>query len=165
VEDEERGFTTVEARDDGPRLDTSMEALAKLRQAFPADAPEDVGELVVTAGNAPGLSDGVAAEIVASLRKDGIESRDLQTSDFSIEPRYSQPQPGREAEFVPRIIGYAVRNTLTVRIRDLDQTGALLDKEPDADFANKEYAKAATEYYVDENIKSDEARARWCKAP
>ena len=68
------------------------------------------------------------AEIVASLREDGIESRDLQTSDFSIEPRYSQPQPGREAEFVPRIIGYAVRNTLTVRIRDLDQTGALLDK-------------------------------------
>lgn len=69
------------------------------------------------------------AEIVAALREDGIESRDLQTSDFSIQPRYSQPAPGREAEpFVPEIVGYAVRNTLTVRIRDLEQTGALLDK-------------------------------------
>jgi hypothetical protein len=69
------------------------------------------------------------AEIVAALREDGIESRDLQTSDFSIEPRYSQPPRGREAEpFVPEIIGYAVRNTLTVRIRDLEETGAILDK-------------------------------------
>jgi uncharacterized protein YggE len=69
------------------------------------------------------------AEIVAALRADGIESRDLQTSDFSIEPRYSQPPRGHEAEpFVPEIIGYAVRNALTVRIRDLGQTGALLDK-------------------------------------
>jgi hypothetical protein len=29
---------------------------------------------------------------------------------------------------VPEIIGYAVRNTLTVRIRDLEETGAILDK-------------------------------------
>jgi uncharacterized protein YggE len=83
----------------------------------------------VTARDALSENTSRMAEIVAALREDGIESRDLQTSDFSIEPRYSQPQPGREAEpFVPRIVGYAVRNTLTVRIRDLDETGALLDK-------------------------------------
>jgi acetyl-CoA C-acetyltransferase len=67
VEVEERGAPGLVARDEGPRRDTSLEALAKLRPAFPADAPEDVGELVVTAGNAPGLSDGGAAVIVASL--------------------------------------------------------------------------------------------------
>lgn len=83
----------------------------------------------VTAQDALAENTSRMAEIVAALREDGIESRDLQTSDFSIEPRYSQPQPGREAEpFVPQIIGYAVRNTLTVRIRDLDRTGALLDR-------------------------------------
>ena len=64
---EEKGVTALVARDEGPRRDTSLEALAKLRPAFLADAPDDVGDLVVTAGNAPGLSDGAAAVIVASL--------------------------------------------------------------------------------------------------
>ena len=53
-------------KDEGPRADTSLEALAKLKPAFGADAPEDIEELVVTAGNAPGLNDGAAAVVVAS---------------------------------------------------------------------------------------------------
>ena len=59
---------TVIATDESPRKDTSLEALAKLRPAFPKDAPKDLkpDELTVTAGNAPGLSDGGAALVVAS---------------------------------------------------------------------------------------------------
>ena len=68
VDVDDRGAPGVVSRDEGPRRDTSMEALAKLRPAFPGDAPEDIGELVVTAGNAPGLSDGGAAVLVASLQ-------------------------------------------------------------------------------------------------
>jgi acetyl-CoA C-acetyltransferase len=54
--------------DEGPRKDTSLEALAKLRPAFPKDAPKDMRpeEQTVTAGNAPGLNDGGAALVVAS---------------------------------------------------------------------------------------------------
>jgi acetyl-CoA C-acetyltransferase len=62
-----RKGTTVVDTDEGPRADTSMEALARLRPAFPGDAPEGIGELVVTAGNAPGLNDGAAALVVTSL--------------------------------------------------------------------------------------------------
>lgn len=61
-----KGVTVVET-DEGPRADTSLEALAKLRPAFVADAPKEVTEHVVTAGNAPGLNDGAAAVVVASL--------------------------------------------------------------------------------------------------
>ena len=57
--------TTVVDRDESPRRDTSREALGKLRPAFPATP--DIDELVVTAGNAPGLNDGAAALVVASL--------------------------------------------------------------------------------------------------
>ncbi len=59
---------TVVAADESPRKDTTLEALAKLRPAFPKDAPKDMKpeELTVTAGNAPGLSDGGSALIVAS---------------------------------------------------------------------------------------------------
>ena len=60
-----RGVREVGA-DECPRRDTSMEALAKLRPAFPKDAPKGLDELVVTAGNAPGLNDGAAAVVVAS---------------------------------------------------------------------------------------------------
>jgi acetyl-CoA C-acetyltransferase len=67
VEVHEKSEPALVARDEGPRRDTSLEALARLRPAFPADAPEEIGDLVVTAGNAPGLSDGGAAVIVASL--------------------------------------------------------------------------------------------------
>lgn len=61
-----RGVTVVDT-DESPRADTSLEALGKLRPAFVRDAPADIDEHVVTAGNAPGLNDGAAAVVVASL--------------------------------------------------------------------------------------------------
>ena len=61
-----RGDTVV-SLDESPRADTSLEALGKLRPAFPNDAPAGLDNLVVTAGNAPGLNDGGAAVVVASL--------------------------------------------------------------------------------------------------
>lgn len=62
-----KGATVIDT-DESPRKDTSLEALARLRPAFPADAPKDMrpDELTVTAGNAPGLNDGAAALVVAS---------------------------------------------------------------------------------------------------
>ncbi len=62
-----RGVARVET-DEGPRRNTSMEALGRLRPAFPGDAPDEVGQLVVTAGNAPGLNDGGAALVIASMQ-------------------------------------------------------------------------------------------------
>jgi acetyl-CoA C-acetyltransferase len=50
---------TIVSRDEGPRADTSIEALTKLRASFAADG-------AVTAGNASQISDGAAAVIVAS---------------------------------------------------------------------------------------------------
>ncbi len=67
VEIQGRRGSTVVNRDESPRADTSLEALGKLRPVFGGDAPDDVEELVVTPGNAPGLNDGGAALVVASL--------------------------------------------------------------------------------------------------
>ncbi|HEY7682787.1 MAG TPA: acetyl-CoA C-acetyltransferase [Gemmatimonadales bacterium] len=47
-------------KDEGPRRDTSLEALGKLKPVFRKDG-------TVTAGNAPGLNDGASALVVASL--------------------------------------------------------------------------------------------------
>lgn len=63
---ETRKGTVVVDADECPRRDTRPETLARLRPAFARDAPEEVTEPVVTAGNAPGLNDGAAALVVAS---------------------------------------------------------------------------------------------------
>ncbi len=57
----------------------------------------------------------------------GIAKRDLQTANFDIQPRYSYPQPGKDADNAPRLVGYTVRNSLTVRVRDITRVGEVLD--------------------------------------
>lgn len=59
VEVPQRSGTVRVETDEPPRPDTTLEALARLQPAF---APSGT----VTAGNAPGLSDGAAAVVVAS---------------------------------------------------------------------------------------------------
>ena len=66
-----KGRETVVDTDEGPRRDTSLEALARLKPVFDLPTGEDRGNATtgpVTAGNAPGLTDGAAATVVASER-------------------------------------------------------------------------------------------------
>jgi len=67
-------------------------------------------------------------DVLAAMKAEGIETRDLQTTGFSIQPRYSYPSPKSSAERAPpSIVGYTVYNSLTVRIRDIGAVGAILD--------------------------------------
>ncbi len=68
--------------------------------------------------------------IVAALKADGLQPRDLQTSGFSVDPVYSQPPRDYDGSepFEPKIVGYRVSNNLTVRVRELDRVGTILDK-------------------------------------
>ncbi len=68
------------------------------------------------------------SEVMAAMKAFGIEDKDLQTSGFSIQPRYQYPDPNRNETFEPKIIGYTVVNTLGVRIRDLAKVGEILDQ-------------------------------------
>ena len=66
-----KGRETVVDADESPRRDTTAEALARLKPVFALPAGEDQGaaeEGTVTAGNAPGITDGAAATVVASER-------------------------------------------------------------------------------------------------
>ena len=66
-----RGGETVVSVDEGPRRDTSLEALGGLKPVFDLPLGEDRGSAevgTVTAGNAPGITDGAAATVVASER-------------------------------------------------------------------------------------------------
>ena len=66
-----KGKETELSVDEGPRRDSTIEALARLKPAFDLPEGEDRGDATsgtVTAGNAPGITDGAAATIVASER-------------------------------------------------------------------------------------------------
>jgi len=69
-----KGKETVDfATDEGPRADSSLEALARLKPVFALPDPEPESSAgmpdgTVTAGNAPGITDGAAATVVASER-------------------------------------------------------------------------------------------------
>ena len=54
-----KGVTVID-KDEGPRKDTTLEALAALKPSFEKDG-------TVTPGNAPGLNDGASALVVSSL--------------------------------------------------------------------------------------------------
>jgi len=71
-----RKGTTVVDTDEPPRRDTTLEGLGRLRPAFGGDAPPEVEDHSVTAGNAPGLNDGAAATVVTSeayARANGLD--------------------------------------------------------------------------------------------
>jgi len=66
-----KGRETIVSEDEGPRRDSTAEALARLRPVFALPDGEDRGDATagtVTAGNAPGITDGAAATVVASER-------------------------------------------------------------------------------------------------
>src|SRR5512140_577374 len=66
-----KGQETIVDADESPRRDSTPEALARLKPAFALPDGEDRGDATlgsVTAGNAPGITDGAAATVVASER-------------------------------------------------------------------------------------------------
>jgi acetyl-CoA C-acetyltransferase len=64
-----RGAPTIVDTDEGPRADTTAEALARLQPAFTPNG-------TVTAGNAPGFTDGAAALVVAG--QETVQANGLQ---------------------------------------------------------------------------------------
>lgn len=66
------------------------------------------------------------AAVIAAMKSGGIADRDLQTAGIQINPRYNytnDPDGTQKAE-----LAYQVTNTLSVRVRDIDKTGEILDK-------------------------------------
>ena len=64
------------------------------------------------------------AAIIATLEDAAIAKKDIQTSEFSIEPVYASPTPPGE----PKLSGYRVTNQVNVTIRQISQVSEILDR-------------------------------------
>ncbi len=60
--------------------------------------------------------------LTAALRRAGVAERDIQTSNVSVYPQqvYGEGQ-------APRITGYQANNSVTVKVRRIDNTGRVID--------------------------------------
>jgi uncharacterized protein YggE len=68
------------------------------------------------------------SDVLKAMRDAGIANKDLQTSGFSIQPKYVYPQLKSTGERQPpKIVGYTVRNSLDVRVTDISRVGQILD--------------------------------------
>jgi uncharacterized protein YggE len=58
-----------------------------------------------------------------ALRRAGVAERDIQTSQLNLHPDYRHDQNGNQ----PQLIGYRAHNEVSVRFRDIANTGKILD--------------------------------------
>ena len=82
-----------------------------------------------TVAEANGAASEAMAAIVAVLKESGIEDKDIQTSRFNIRPEYDYRETNVDGVRTSTqvLTGYNVRNTVTVKVRDLDGLPALVD--------------------------------------
>lgn len=77
-----------------------------------------------TVKEAIGANSTLMAAVTAALLGSGIAQKDIQTSQFSVQPFYAPPDPHAE----PKLSGYSVSNQVTVTIRQIGNVGDILDR-------------------------------------
>ena len=64
--------------------------------------------------------------VVKKLKSEGLTDKDIQTTSFNIYPKYDYHEGKQE------LVGYTVSNMVTIKVRDLDKVGEIIDSIADA---------------------------------
>ena len=106
-----------------------------------------VESLADTASEARQMAGKAIEQTIAVLKINNIEERDMQTSQFSISPQYNTQEitkctdisretgpasPNCRIEFERVLTGYQVTNTLTVKVRNLNNMDIIIDGASEA---------------------------------
>ena len=118
-----KGDPIVFDTDEGPRPETSLEALAKLRPAFRDDGS-------VTAGNAPGLNDGAAALAITSSENADrlgrpVLARIVGQAVSGIEPRLAMMAPVKAVQKLIGKIGWSIDDVDLIELNEAFSVQAL----------------------------------------
>ena len=74
-------------------------------------------------------SDAMAA-LQKVLKERGVAAKDIETTQIQVSPVYSHPDPRRQSggeEYVPKVVGYRVTNSVELTVRDIHKLGEMLD--------------------------------------
>ncbi|HET9810664.1 MAG TPA: SIMPL domain-containing protein [Sphingomicrobium sp.] len=75
-----------------------------------------------TASGALGENSARMERVIAALKRAGIADRDIQTSSINLNPEYRY-----EENKAPQLVGYSASNQVTIRFRDIRNSGKILD--------------------------------------
>ena len=119
-------FTTPIAAEDA-RMDRTITVFATGTATAVPDAARIQSGVVAeaaTAREALSANNAAMAKLIAGLKENGIDPKDIQTANFNLNPRYTNPPDGKP----PVIDGYQASNQVEVHVRNLDKIGEVLDK-------------------------------------
>ena len=78
----------------------------------------------VSAKDALAKNNAAMSAVIAALKNAGVSEDDIQTSNFSVSPKYPPYQPNQTTQ---RIVGYTVSNQVTANVKNLKNLGPILD--------------------------------------
>ena len=121
------GVTTVQAQ---TQPDSPMQKNITVSATGTVDATPDIARIQTgviteseTAAQALSGNSQAMAKLIAGLKESAIDAKDIQTSSFRVEPRYTNPRDGQ----APEINGYRVVNRGARRRPDITKLGSILD--------------------------------------
>ena len=120
-----KGAVTEVTQDEGPRKETTLEALSKLKPAFKADGR-------VTPGNASQMSDGGVAVVVASrayAEKNGLKpmARIVGYAQAAVEPKYLFAAPAKAMPKLLKRIGWTLADVDLIELNEAFAAQVLAD--------------------------------------
>lgn len=104
-----RGEGTVEAQPDAARISAG----SSISQASLTRAREDAARH--------------ASAIIAAAKGAGVPGSDIQTSGYAVYPQYKDSAASKGKGKPAAIVGYDVRNTVSIVVRDLERLAETLD--------------------------------------
>jgi acetyl-CoA C-acetyltransferase len=120
-----KGTVTEVTQDEGPRKDTTLEALSKLKPAFKADGK-------VSPGNSSQMSDGAAAVVIASrayAQKHGVKpmARIVGYAQAAVEPKYLFAAPAYAIPKLLKKIGWTLADVDLIELNEAFAAQVLAD--------------------------------------
>jgi uncharacterized protein len=109
-----------------PKRTISMSGRGEIKSA-----PDKVTVSAGVETQAPIAKDALArntakmTKVVEALKSEGIDAKDIETTNFSVSPRYEDEDDDKKP---PRIVGYSVDNSVYVTMHDTAKIGAVLDQ-------------------------------------
>ena len=127
-------------------------------------APDKVDISTGVTSQAPSAKDALAknsaamAQVIDTLKGEGLDPKDIQTTNFSVQPVYEERKEGR----APAMIAYQVTNSVRITVHDTAKLGAILDKVVNLganDLGSIEFGVSETEALKDEARKQAVSQA------
>ncbi|KAA0272371.1 MAG: thiolase family protein, partial [Chloroflexi bacterium] len=120
-----KGEVTTVSMDEGPRKDTSLDSLAKLKPVFKADGK-------VTAGNASSMNDGAAAVVISSrayAEQNGYKpmAKIVGYAQAALEPKYLFAAPAHAIPKLLKKIGWTLKDVDLFEVNEAFAAQVLAD--------------------------------------